>query len=46
MKIDLNDILIVIGSVLVGTGVFLIYRPAAFIAIGVVVFYFGYKGGK
>jgi len=46
MKLDLSDILILLGSALTATGVFLIYKPVAFIAVGVVIFYFGLKGGK
>jgi hypothetical protein len=42
VKIDLKDILVIAGSLLVGYGVWRIFPPAAYIAIGIEMCFLGY----
>jgi len=40
---DMQDMLIIIGSLLVGFGLWRIYPPAAYIAIGAEILFLGYR---
>lgn len=44
--LDFNDLFILGGAVLIFTGIWQIYRPAAFIASGLALFWFGFTGAR
>jgi len=45
-KIDMDDIMVVFGGLMVGTGIWFIYWPAALIVMGLVFLFLGIRGSK
>ncbi len=41
-KLDFNDFLLLIGVAMLGKGIYMIYPPAMYIAIGVVALWLGW----
>lgn len=44
LKPDFHDILIIFGGIFLGKGLYMIYPPAMFIIIGIVVIWLGLPG--
>jgi hypothetical protein len=44
MKLDLNDIFIIVGGICFGIGTYMIYPPATFILLGLGLLYLGFIG--
>ena len=45
-NIDISDLLILIGLLIVGYGLYIIYSPLTILLVGIVVAVFGYFIGK
>jgi len=45
-KIDIDDVLIILGGLMVGAGIWFIYWPAALITFGAVFIFLGIRGSK
>lgn len=45
-RIDMDDILVIFGGLMVGTGIWFIYWPAALIVIGIAFVFLAIRGSK